>query len=370
MQSLEQLTRPVTNRRHAPAKEREQRSIGIGVLCTIVFHALLFIIAPFLPAEKFTGSHSNLDAIAAAQEKSFDIELETGETEEQKNPFHFVETNPDAPENEPLETDAVSNRNQQSAQEQKPPEIDPLNRPSVKGQDKIESDSIVSGDRAPPQLAPAPASAAEALQNVVPQAEQQARAEQVPLAGKEKAEGESEDGIGSNVSDSKSPSNNAPEYLEGARDAKNPTGAIVVTPQVDRQIPRERPRLSSASTARTSPLQNRLAGTPNVGVLGRDARWSEFGNYMAELIAIVDAEWQAITYEYRGHIPAGSRVVIEFILNADGEIKVVSVEETAGRVAVGQCQAAIINRMPYRKWSREMIAVLGDEQRITFGFHY
>jgi hypothetical protein len=370
MNTLNQLTRPMRDqRRHVPSRESEQRAAGIGVLCTIVFHALLFIIAPLLPAEKFTGSHSNLDAIAAAREKTFDIELESGETEERKNPLYFVETNPDAPENEPDKTDAVSNRNQQSAQQERPPEIDPLNRPSVKGQDEIESDSIVSGDRAPPQPA-TPEAVAEALEQALAQAEQQARAEQVPLSGNEKVEGRSEDGVGSNISRNDAPSTNAPEYLEGSRDSRNPTGGLVAVPQVNRQVPRERPRLSSASTARTSPLQNRVAGTANIGVLGRDARWSEFGDYMAELIAIVDAEWQAITYEYRGHIPAGSRVKIEFVLNSDGEIKVVSVEETAGRVAVGQCQAAIINRMPYRKWSRQMIAVLGDEQRITFGFHY
>jgi hypothetical protein len=119
-----------------------------------------------------------------------------------------------------------------------------------------------------------------------------------------------------------------------------------------------------------SPLQNRVAGTANVGVMGIDARWSDFGVYMRELIDIVDAQWHRLVNEYRGHIPAGSRVVITFTLNADGEVSITQVEETAGRVAVGQCQTAITSRMPYRKWTPEMISVLGDQQTLTFSFHY
>jgi hypothetical protein len=377
LHTLDQLTSSRPAAAPLSDKEQEKRAITIGLLATVLFHALLFGLAPFFPAEKFAGSHSNLDAIAAAQRKEFNFEL-TPMTEAEKqanNPFRFVETNPDAPENTPDKTNNYSDRNQQSAQQEKPKEVDPENRPSTQGRDDIrDSSAIVSGNRAPPQPGEAAVPLQQALEQAVPQQAQQAqaqRAEQVPLSGFEKVVGDNPEGVGTNVSQQKTPSTGADQFLEGSRDVRNLEGAA--TPQQEqqaKQLPKQRPRLASASTARQSPLSNRLAGTMNIGPVGIDARWSEFGQYMRELIDTVDAEFQAITNEYRGHINAGTRVVVTFALNSDGEVKVTQVEETAGRVAVSQCQSAITNRMPYKKWSKEMIAVLGDQQTITFAFYY
>lgn len=366
--------RPPAARPRSPALfEPENRSISIGIACTILFHVLLLALAPFFPAEKLTGTHS-LVADAAARAKrgaDFNIELANPEPPAEPDMFRFVETNPDAPENEPDKTSNVSDRNQQSAQPEKPPEIDPENRPSVKGRDDIESNTIVSGERAPPQPGTPMVPLQDALEELLSQTPEQARAQQIPLPGIEKAEGESEDGVGTNISRSDAPTTRAAEEIEGLRDAQSQTGGLVERKDSTRQqTPRERPRLASSSTARMSPLQNRVAGTANVGVMGIDARWSDFGVYMRELIDIVDAQWHRLVNEYRGHIPAGSRVVITFTLNADGEVSITQVEETAGRVAVGQCQTAITSRMPYRKWTPEMISVLGDQQTLTFSFHY
>jgi hypothetical protein len=360
-----------------PEKLREKRSISIGVICTVLFHVLLLCIAPFFPAEKFTGSHSNLDALRQAQRPDFNFELEplTAEEQAQNAPFRFVETNPDAPDNAPDKTINVSDRNQQSAQLEKPTEVDPENRPSTKGRDDVQGGAIVSGNRAPPQPGAAAVPLEQALEEMVPQTAQQEqaqRAEQVPLSGFEKITGDNPDGVGTNVSQQKAPSTGAETFQEGARDVPDVAGSAAQPqqPQQPKMTPRQRPRLASASTARQSPISNRLAGTMNVGPVGIDARWSEFGQYMAQLIETVDGHFQRITSEYRGHIPAGTRVVVTFTLNSDGEVKVTQVEETAGRVAVSQCQSSITSGMPYPKWSREMMAVLGDQQTITFSFYY
>ena len=42
----------------------------------------------------------------------------------------------------------------------------------------------------------------------------------------------------------------------------------------------------------------------------------------------------------------------------------------AGKQGVFSCQNAITYPQPYRKWTDQMIAVLGDSQEITFGFYY
>ena len=354
-------------------KERKNRSIGIGVACTILFHVLLVCLAPFFPAEKLTGTRSAVaDAAAAAAKRGSDFNIELAKPEKPKDPFQFVETNPDAPENEPDKTSNFSDRNQQSAQQEKPPEIDPLNRPSTKGRDDVEGGAIVSGHRAPPQPGTPVVPLQDVLEEMVPQTPEQARAQQIPLAGTEKSQGDSADGVGTNVSRNQAPTTHAQEEIEGLPDAQNQNGGLVDRQEVAKKqmVPRERPRLASASTARSSPLANRIAGTANVGPTGIDARWSDFGVYMRELIDIVDAQWHRIVNEYRGHIASGTRVSITFTLNADGEVSITQVEETAGRVAVGQCQSAITSRMPYRKWTPEMISVLGDQQTMTFTFYY
>ncbi|MBA4138059.1 MAG: hypothetical protein C0518_12145 [Opitutus sp.] len=353
----------------APEKAQEKRSIGIGLACTVLFHVLLFCLAPFFPVEKIAGSHANLEAIAKARGKEFNFELEPQtEAEKQRDPVKFVETNPDAPENTPDQTPNFSNRNQQSAQAEKPPELDPENRPSVKGRDDIKNESsIVSGDMARPQQGAAVTAMQNAAEDTEPQTAQQARAEQIPLAGTEKIDGKSEDGVGSNISQSKSPSNQAEKFLEGAKNGKSATGGLTESTQVDRPTPRPRPRLTQA---RPNPLQNRVAGTSNIGILGIDARWSEYGEYMQEFIEIVQASWYGILQESRISPQSGSRVAVTFTLNSDGEVSVISTEETAGRQGVYACTNAITTRQPFRKWTEQMIAVLGNQQTMTFSFYY
>lgn len=353
-------------------REPKSRSIAIGIVCTIVFHILLLSLAPLFPVEKLAGSHSNLAAIAKAKRgKTFEFQLVNPPAE--KPPpaaIKFVETNPDAPENTPDQTPNVSNRNQQSAQAEAAKERDPENRPSVKGRDDIKNDSaIVSGEHAQPQ--PGEAATPIPVQNAAAaaQEQQQARVEQIPLSGFEKKDGQNPDGVGTNVARARAPATGADQLIEGSRDAKNTEGALTAANQASpsRPAPKPRPRLTAA---RSTVLENRIAGTPNVGILGIDARWSEYGEYMNELVGIIDAQWHKIVEGSSVYPKSGSHVIVTFKLNSEGEVVVQSVEETAGTVAVGQSTSAITARQPYRKWSEPMIAVLGKEQTITFGFYY
>ena len=212
-----------------PEKDTTDRSIAIGILCTVLFHLLLVVFSPRVAFSEFSGVHSGISVTSANRGKTFDFELAPGTVPQpkEKDPFRFVETNSAAPENTPDKTTNFSNRNQQSAQEVAAKEKDAENRPSVKGQDEIKNDTaIVSGDMAPPQLAPAPTPDVS-KEDAQDQAEQKARAEQVPLSGFEKVEGQSEDGIATNVAKSKSPTTRAEQALEGAQNATDPTGGLV-----------------------------------------------------------------------------------------------------------------------------------------------
>jgi hypothetical protein len=354
-----------------PEKDRPDYSIIIGVTCTLLFHLVLVWFAPQFAFDKFTGVHSGISVSSANKGKTFDFELDQPVTpQKEKDPFRFVETNSAAPENTPDKSVFFSNRNQQSAQEVAAKEIDPENRPSVKGQDEIKSDSIVTGDMAPPQLATAPSMDRD-TRDAQDQVEQKARAEQVPLSGFDKTEGKSEDGIATNVAKSGRPSNQAQEALEGAPDAKDSTGGLVNVAQTQRAQPKERPRLASASLNRTAILTNRFTGVPNIGMQAHDANWSEYGAYLQELVEIVQAQWYKILGESRVSPPRGSHVTVTFKINSKGETNIVKVEDFgAGKQGVFSCTNAITLPQPYRKWSDQMISVLGDSQELTYSFHH
>jgi hypothetical protein len=356
----------------APEKDSPDYSIVIGLACTVLFHLLLVWVSPQFAFEKFAGSHSGISVTSANKGKTFDFELAQPTVPvKERDPFRFVETNTAAPENIPDKTVNFSNRNQQSAQEEAAKELDPENRPSVKGQDQIKNDmAIVSGDMAPPQLPniTTPETTQEDSQD---RTEQKARAEQVPLSGFEKTEGLSEDGIATNIAKAKSPTNRAEQALEGAPDATDPTGGLVNIAQTQRVQPKERPRLSSVSLNRTTILSNRVTGVANMGILGMDARWSEYGDYLQKLIEIVQTKWYSILRESRVSPPRGSHVVVTFRINSKGETEIVKVEDfDSGKQGVFSCQNAITYPQPYEKWSDQMIAVLGDSQELTFSFYH
>lgn len=354
----------------APEKDSSDRSILIGIVCTLLFHVVLVLVSPRIAFDEFSGIHTGISVNNANKGKTFDFELAPLEAQEkERNPFQFVETNPDAPANEPDKTDNFSNRNQQSAQLEKPKELDPERRPSIaNAQDKIKNDtSIVTGDMAKPQLgaAPMPESTTTAEQE---QQEQKLRMEQVPLSGFDKTEGKTEDGVATNIAESKNPTTGADQNVEGAPDSTAADGALVAVTAAQKAQPKARPRLTAP---RTTILSNRVTGVSNLGILGMDARWSEYGDYLQELVEIVQTQWYSIMQESRVSPPRGSHVIITFKINSQGETDIVKVEDSdAGKQGVFSCQNAIQARQPYRKWTEQMIAVLGEEQSLTFAFYY
>ena len=354
---------------HAPEKDPVDRSIAIGLACTLLFHILLVWLSPNFAFEKFSGVHSGISVTHNNRGKTFDIELAQPKVpEKEKAPFKFVETNPDAPENIPDKTTNFSNRNQQSAQPDPAKELDPENRPSVKGQDKIKNDTaIVAGEMSKPQDGSQP-TLDSTKTDAVDQQEQKARMELVPLEGTQKIEGKSPDGLAMNISKSKSPTNNSEKSLEGAHDATDPTGGLLSVPSMTHAAPKARPRLTAPMP---SILTNRASGSRNAGIIGQDARWSEFGEYLNELEAIVVAQWYRTIEESRVSPPHGSHVTVTFKINSKGETDIVKVEDAdAGKQGVWSCSNAITYPQPYRKWSESMIAVLGDDQTLVFSFYY
>ena len=110
--------------------------------------------------------------------------------------------------------------------------------------------------------------------------------------------------------------------------------------------------------------------TSNFRVPGIDARWSNYGEYMQELIDRVQARWYSILEDSKFVPTNGSHVSVTFKLNDLGEVSILRVEETAGKAGAYACLNAIQEGQPYRKWTEQMVSDLGKEQTMTFAFYY
>lgn len=350
--------------------EPDVRSVLIGLTAMLVFHLLLLLVGPRLfPVVVSTAVPRPED-----EAKHYNIELmpdpELKPVEKQPDPFRFVETNPDVPDNTPDKTVNFAAQNQQVAQE-KPTPDGKSDRPALEGKKDFESNQIVSGRLTTPlenmQAIPPSPQTAETEQTIrAPQ-----RLEQNPLAGFEKQEGENKDGIGTNIAPQLANAQAIPEKIDGARDVPLVEGATSMMPMIDPKRPQARPQLTRTVQARPAILAQNNFGTKNIGPTAVDAKWSQYGEYLKRMIETVQIEWERIIINLNLAGALGSTVSVKFFMDADGKIAtIVNVESTANDTATRACISAITERAPYGPWTDDMRAVLGEKQEMTFTFHY
>ena len=359
----------------------ERRSITIGIVGTIVIHLLLLWMAPRIEQHFMSGA----TAIAGTSDnsgQSFEIEIAPDEfVEPPPPPQQFVEVNPDAPDNPPDETDQFGARNQQLAQEVP----DPENReemPTTEGEEEIDSSAIVSGMRSPPLEvveAPPPMPENEAEESEASEPVEAAPLAQDPLAGEEELEAESDEGIGSNIV--RLPENPQPDVTERVEGERDPAQARPDAQgryyRPDPSRPQPRPQISQQQV-RPTIMAARTGGTDRMGVRAHNALRTTYGEYLARVIDVVDAEWnRAILdrYQRRFSMPiSGSKVEVTFVLDKEGKVTISKVDGDAGQmwdsVAVEAIAAPARYSEGYGKWADDMIAVLGDRQELVFTFFY
>lgn len=368
------LREPPPKRRNSPvpipgmAAKSKHSSVQIGLVGTIIAHVLILVLAPYL----FRMEHGSAPAPLVKQPDPFEIELGPEITEEdipEPDPTNFVETNPDAPDNVPDNTDAFSDRNQQVAQEKESEDMSG-DRPVMEGQTEIESDRIVSGQLTP-IIPPAPSAPETPEQDPTDTTEQstQAQREQIPLSGFEDDMDKNIDGLGTKVTQLAEGNAEADEYVEGIKDAPLTDAPTSPTPRINPQVPRPRPSLQKR--ARPAIFTQNNVGTSNIGPIGLDARWSSYGQYLQELIETVQSQWDRILIQSKVYPKSGSKVIVSFILNDQGDItRILGVEGTGNDLAKQSCVSAITDRAPYGEWTEDMKSVLGEQQQMTFTFYY
>ena len=346
----------------------EGRSSLVGIVGVIIFYLLLWIVSPYLL--KF--EHVPFVKNPRAAGKQFNIEIApdtfiSKPAPKPPPPFKFVEANPDAPDNTSDKTKNFSFMNQQVAQEKPTPE-GKSDMPALEGKKDIQSTQIVSG-----QLSK-PVEHVEAIppEEFTPPTEAKAaKAEQNPLTGFEKREGESKDGFGTNVSRITENAKPIPERIEGVRNAPFVQDAMANQPAIDRDRPRPRPQVVSQQQVRPAVFTENKFGTQNIGNVAVDAKWSNYGVYLNKMIETVQMEWDKILTESKNYPGSGTYVTVKFILDDEGKIsRIVDVDNHSTDQGSRSCVSGITNRAPYGPWTDDMKAVLGKQQEMTFTFYY
>jgi hypothetical protein len=282
-------------------------------------------------------------------------------------PTRFVETNPDAPDQAPYKTNNFAAQNQQVAQE-KPTPDGKSDRPALEGKKDFESTQIVTGSLSKPvehlEVAP-PVESQPTTAVTAPKAEQN------PLTGFEKKQGDDANSYGSNIAKIPDNTKPIPEKIEGVKNAPLFPDATANQPAIDPQHPRARPQIVKQQQVRPAIFAENKFGTSNIGNIAVDAKWSNYGAYLQRMIDTVQIRWEQILSESKIYPAPGSTVTVKFVMNDEGKIsRIVAVDSTASESASHACVSGITDRAPYGPWTDDMKAVLGDHQEMTFTFYY
>jgi hypothetical protein len=364
-----QENKPTTARRRywlpALSKDPDKRSIQVGLLWTVLVHLLLLLLAPQVFRNEFSPGRF---VQTGSSVPTYDVQLAPDAflSKAPPAPQHFVETNPDANNNIPDKTDNFAAQNQQAAQPV-PDKESTLRMPKTEGKKDFQNDSqIVSGRLEKPEVTQ-PAPPAQEQQATEQQAPTQPKL-QVPLPGFVKSQGDNPDAFGTEAVKLPVPSTGADKHVEGDRNAQDLAGTGAKAAQAVRPQPLPRPKVTQV---RPAILQERPTGVSNAGVVGVDAHFSQFGDYLQELVDIVQIQWERILTSSSTAPKPTTHVMISFRINSKGEIaEILKVDGDAGEYGTRAALSAIQERAPYRAWTKEMVAVLGDDQVITFTFYY
>ena len=295
----------------------------------------------------------------------------------------YVETNPDKPSNRPDETDNVSDRDQQAAQEEAAAQRDPDNRPRVEGEE-TDSNKIVAGDMTEEPTPYEPPPGAEAAPEAEPSPPQVAGAPPPAPSAPEfvTPNPEVDEGLGSFLRPDPTPVTDPargreipavlnPELSSPEDQSRDATEAAQPAPQgQDRTTPRPRPRLTPQVIA--GPLMQNFLGAEDVGAVGVEAYHSDMGDYMKEVLGHIYLQWiNSVRETFRTSASGTGVVRVEFWINSEGEVSDASVLNTsAPQINTLLARDAVVARAPYRPWTEDMKKVLGDRQPVIIRFHY
>ncbi|HCJ11683.1 MAG TPA: hypothetical protein DHV51_01090 [Opitutae bacterium] len=255
----------------------------------------------------------------------------------------FMEVNPNVASKVPDNADVFSFKDQQAAQ---PQPGKGSNAPHIES-DEINTQKIVDGDARPTLVVP--------VEGVVVEMSQGESVEGLPYERAISGEGV---GVAMEAGE---PREDLVLFGKKPRVVEN---AESVT------IPKPRPRIQR--TPVEGPLRKIPTAASELGEVAINAKLNEFGIYTQKMIESIAYQWRLLGAR---HVfsprDIGSIVVVEFVLNKEGGVNSIQIQSTtASDSATFLCKDAILSLVPFGEWSPEMIAFLGENERVSFSFHY
>jgi hypothetical protein len=133
------------------------------------------------------------------------------------------------------------------------------------------------------------------------------------------------------------------------------------------------PHIVPPQPAHTEWQVSTTVGTSTIGPMAMDPRWKDYRDYLQSVIQMVQDAWAAQLAENRIPSSSGSTVSVTFVLNSKGEVSRVVGTHPSPEAPPGVgdvCVTAINKNAPYGGWTDDMISALGNEQQLTFSFHF
>lgn len=353
--------------------ERFRWLIALAILLSAGGHAVAIW---KLPSEIFT------DYERPENPPIFSIELElTPEPPPEPQEQQYVVTNPDVAENEPDDTPNFSDRSQQVAQEEQLEQ--PINEVVSSEGDREEARDIVNRQVATepvPMLNPGSPDANQPTQQSTEVAQQSLFAEPKPVAESQFEKATQEEGIDTLLGD-KQPVQQPDMILvdtvyselvgDSTEKPQQPTDAQQASETSQQRgqenVPRPRPRLDPQTIG---VLRDSIGATSRSGLRAENAKFAEYGKYLARLQEAVNARAHSLILNSKTlYSETRTRVVIMFSIDRMGNVTELNVKESsAGPLAVQYCIDAIKSRAPFGPWTQEMVDTLNEEEELTYTF--
>lgn len=330
-------------------KKRSAQRIQVVLLATVIFHLVVIFWAPW-------------PQLMTDFKKPHEVELQLVT---QKDQPRFVETNPNAPSNDPDETLNIAARAQQSAQED-PAAFDKNHLPTINGDVEM-SQAIVPGN----MLEYERYAVAESASG--PQGD----GEPTPLGARRQEGWEVDESqlTGEGI---------RPGVEEGAAELSEDDSTIIMASpkqirmaeqgqrkqSSDRSSPRPRPKVDARVIP--APLMKSNSRATQVGVVAIDAKMTPFGLYKQRMMEAISQQWYLLASHLKFlQTDINAQVVLEIVFDKHGAVNDLKViQSSASEAATLVCQDAIMSRSPFGDWDPSMVDLFGDQQTIRIHFYY
>jgi len=363
---------------------------AFSLFLALLFNGFLFFVVPWRIENTYVPKEREI-------KKAIDITLV--EPDEILAPLddRYVETNPDVVDNKPDVTDNISDRNQQAAQEEESLFVD-----NAEGSPFIEKGEEEDSFRVVTKELDVPVVTAEAKQKMEERKAtpgQQAPDMAQTLAAKPKQPEflknkpiESEDGVMSqsefmnelleyvDIPEKEDKSLSLVEDMDtlGARLEKARKGDMqadqngAMPQQKQEGAERMQPRPRVVRQGAPGPLLKNPTGVSRTGRMAINANFSEFGDYLARAFDAIGIKWNELNrYGKKSISVTSSHVVIQFYITKEGMVEDLEILFCdASEVSKWYCIDAIKSNVPYYEWTKDMVEVLGDRQRVRISFRY